>query len=333
MRGFALLALAAACQQGIAAAPCTVLCSAEDTCPSGLACAADGYCHPAGDGDDCSTPEPAPDAAEPAPDAAEPPPEVTPPVVFSCPPGAAVGTLTADGRPGCRPLGPDGLVPAFLGANQFSCPPGYLADSQYFPAGGSTNEATVFACFLDGAGISGSDPSYRHPSLGALSCPRGAHLRGFAPNGAAVCRADASVPVGFGVSGYQEGGSFACPPGYEIETHHRDSGNDWNATWSLCRRSAADAELDSALAGPFGDSSAVGLCPGFDIVIGFRADGSAVCEAPYGAGVPAGFGMQPIWDHQWTSNSFTCPPGHALSWLSYDCGCNRNAVWPGCYGM
>jgi hypothetical protein len=78
LAGWLALSLVAGCDGGaVSAAPCTVLCGEAESCPGGMVCGADGFCHDDGDDADCSAAEPAdapprespPDAAAPAPDA------------------------------------------------------------------------------------------------------------------------------------------------------------------------------------------------------------------------------------------------------------------------
>src|SRR5688572_32049578 len=71
LRGIAAVPVVALCgcwDVGAVATPCTIRCSGEGLCPSGMDCSADGYCHGQADDSDCSPPpaEAAPDAA-PAP--------------------------------------------------------------------------------------------------------------------------------------------------------------------------------------------------------------------------------------------------------------------------
>ena len=264
----------------------------------------------------------APDPA--GPDAREDP--ESQPAVFRCPALSAVSGVDAEGKPSCAPTGPDGLVPAW---DTYGCPAGYTRQMLHFEAA-SENNVNLYACFLDRAVSEGDDPTYRHPSLTAFACPLGSVLRGFAPDGAALCRVDGSVPVGYALSPYWDGNwaanTFTCVHGYERSSLHYDCGCSDNATWPTCVRTA-DADFDFSVGDAGARDALAWACTGVEIVVGFAADGSPVCGAP-ALGVPAGFGFYPRWS---AAVGFSCPETEVRNALHYDCDCTNNGTWYVCY--
>jgi hypothetical protein len=84
------LVLLTACQASAIADVCTVSCSSQGACPSGLMCSLDGYCHEEGDTTDCSPDAaPLPDARPAPADAASPPDAALPPDAIPCVAGEA----------------------------------------------------------------------------------------------------------------------------------------------------------------------------------------------------------------------------------------------------
>ena len=252
------------------------------------------------------------------------------PAVFQCPALSAVAGLDAEGKATCAPTGPDGIVPAFdAAAADYACPARYGRQMLHYETG-STNNVNFYACFLDRSGSEGSDPAYRHPSLGALACPLGAVLRGFTSDGTALCRADGSVPVDYALTPFWDGNwtanSYTCPPGYERNSEHYDCNCSDNATWPTCVRTAA-ADVDVEIPGTGAQGAVARLCAGEGVVIGFADDGSPVCSAA-AVGVPVGFGFYPRWGG---GAGFICPDSELRASLHYECDCTDNGIWYGCY--
>ena len=134
-------------------------------------------------------------------------------------------------------------------------------------------------------------------SVTPINCPVGKVVTGFDANGDAIC--STSSP------------SFTCANGQFLVGVASDA------------TGAPIAQCANAASAFLGQS-----CPAAKVMAGFDGAGNIVCVDQ--ASVPAGYGISPQWDSNWTGNNFTCPAGFTLTFQHYDCHCSNNATWPTC---